>query len=524
MVFEGLWGWLRSLLHGKPKGQQKTGEHPRISSRPRTRNVDVARQPDSLPSEATRAREPRPLAGTSRRASQDGQQAVPEESAAPSAKQRPPLPKTIDLIIGLDFGTAATKVVVRSPWLPGHRARAVSFEELGHPTSPYLLPSRLRFADDGRICLNSNVPGVSMTNLKIALLDHAESNARAVRNAEPLGTAAAYLALVLREARQRFLRAEQEIYRRFEIRWAVNMGIPSRGYDDKSVCEEFLRAARVAWQLSWKSGPITSNHVADVLRQEKDGAGNADIPISVVPEVVAQAVGYARSPLRDAGLHLLMDVGASTLDVCGFVLRAAEGQDCYDLLTATVHRLGVLELHRQRLAAVLCERGKDRPEEFDPLAPLPEKLSDYHPGCPCGATDVDAQYREKLVRVLTRHLATLKKRRDPYSERWKTGLPVFLCGGGGVMRFFREAASQADNEFRKVMIAEPVRLRTLPKPEGLVNRDIDAGLFHRLSVAYGLSFDTFNIGSVTPPKEMEDIKVELRKRDYEKAYVSKDQV
>lgn len=520
MTFDNIWGWLKGLLAGAPKGKPDTRERSAVPPRSKTRVAGKRTRPNSLPSEVT----PSTTSHALESSPQERRRIVPDKSQSPSEQKKLAPRQTTDLIIGLDFGTAATKVVVRSPYLPGQRARAISFEQLGHRSSPYLLPTRLHVADDGSLHLGGNVPGVWQTNLKVALLDRSKYKDGTNQNADPLCIAAAYLALVLREARERYLRAEQDIYRRFEIRWAANMGIPSSGYNDQIIREDFLLAARLAWHLSWEEGPIDLNHLAARLHRMREQTTDTDLPVAVVPEVVAQAVGYARSPLRDTGLHLLVDVGASTLDVCGFVLRPAEGQDCYDLLTATVDRLGVLELHQQRLDALRCERGRKQFEDFDPLGPLPEVLAAYHPGCSCGATDIDAEFRAKVAHVITRHLATLKKRRDPYSQKWNTGLPLFLCGGGGMMGFFREAAGQADREFRKAMIAEPAKLRTLPKPTGLVNQDIDESLFHRLSVAYGLSFDAFNIGSVTPPDELEDIKVEADRRDYEKDYISKDEV
>jgi hypothetical protein len=61
--------------------------------------------------------------------------------------------EALDLVIGLDVGTAATKVVVRSPFYAGGRAVAVSFGDLGHRTSPYLLPTRLWIQSDGGLSL-----------------------------------------------------------------------------------------------------------------------------------------------------------------------------------------------------------------------------------------------------------------------------------------------------------------------------------------------------------------------------------
>ena len=70
--------------------------------------------------------------------------------------------------------------------------------------------------------------------------------------------------------------------------------------------------------------------------------------VDVVPEIAAEVVGYARSKHRREGLHVMVDVGASTIDICGFVLHAADGEDGdqYHLLTALVKRLGLHELHR----------------------------------------------------------------------------------------------------------------------------------------------------------------------------------
>ncbi len=523
MAFSGIWDWLKGFLGSSPAGEGEAGERSPASTS-RTEPSQVVEPVSSQPSGVSPPSASAPAQGSREIPTSGRPRVVSETSAIQNTQKKPTRRETTDLIIGLDFGTAATKVVVRSPYLRGQRSRAISFEQLGHKSSPYLLPTRLRVAHDGSIHLGGNLPGVWQTNLKVALLDREKSQNGAKENSDPLSMASAYLALVMREARERYLRAEQEIYRRFDIRWAVNVGIPSSGYDDQTIRADFLLVARLAWQLSWQEGAINLGQVSDLIRRRPEGNKGADLPVAVIPEVVAQAVGYARSPLRDTGLHVLIDVGAATLDVCGFVLRDAEGQDCYDLLTASVERLGAFELHQQRLAALQCKRDRQKENESDPLIPLPETLAEYHPGCSCAVPNVDADFRAKVARVITRDLALLKKHRDPYSDKFKAGLSAFLCGGGGMMGFFRVAAEEADEEFRKGMIAEPLRLRTLPKPEGLVNRDIDESLFHRLSVGYGLSFDSSNIGSVTPPGDLEDIEVESKKREYEQNFVSKDKV
>jgi hypothetical protein len=359
-----------------------------------------------------------------------------------------------------------------------------------------------------------------VTDLKVRLLDRVRCEEDTADEDDAMGRAAAFLALALREARARFLTAGHGTYGRFDVRWALNVGIPSAGYDDELIRKRFVRVARAAWKLSGGSESLRWDSVTEVLREERQ----PEVAIEIVPEVAAQAVGYARSTLRDPGLHVLVDVGASTFDVCGFVLHEREGQDRYELLTATVDRLGVRELHQRRLSVLECPNGRDGGRgAYDPLMPVGETLDDYHPGCGCSPPDVDAEFRHRATNVMMRHLIDLKRRRDPYSRRWEDGLPVFLCGGGSEMSLFQETVSDADRRFRSTMMARGLLLRTLPKPEYLTNEDVGDELFHRLSVAYGLSFDALNIGRVSPPRDAPDIPGPPR-RTNDDGFISKDQV
>jgi hypothetical protein len=82
---------------------------------------------------------------------------------------------------------------------------------------------------------------------------------------------------------------------------------------------------------------------------------------------------------------------------------------------------------------------------------------------------------------------------------------------------------EADARLRSGTTAQGLRLRTLPKPEQLVNADVEDVLFHRLSVAYGLSFDSPNIGGISSPGETPDLPPPPRRR-IDDDYISKDQV
>jgi hypothetical protein len=401
--------------------------------------------------------------------------------------------------------------------LPGSPAWAVPFGDLGHSSSRYLLPSRVRVGADGLFSLQGESDLPWATDLKVRLMKH---------NCEDMASPVAFLALAIQEVRARFLESEGPKYRRFEIRWSLNLGIPSAGYDGLEIRRNFLRAARAAWWLSLNGSKIAPSSTEAAVAHEASSAFDPGVSIEVIPEVVAQALGYARSHFRERGLHVMVDVGASTLDVCGFVLHERDGQDRYELLTTTVDRLGTAELHSRRLLALRCANGGSNAawQTADALVPLPLWPEGYHGECTCSPPDVDQSLQDQATRVVMRHLLDLRRRRDPNSPHWQTGLPLFLCGGGSGIAVFERAVSEADLRLRVATQTAGLRKRRLPRPEDLVNDDISDELFHRLSVAYGLSFVPWDIGQTSPPHAIDDIVRPRGRRDIGDRFVSKDQV
>jgi hypothetical protein len=493
----------------EPRRERSSGRHPMESATDRSEIRTTTTWPKPVPKGSRQPGSAGVEKGSNRR----------DEAHSGVEVPRPAHPSrgVVDLIIGLDFGTAGTKVVVRSAFLPGSPARAIAFGNLGHVSSKYLLPSRVRLGAGGHLFLQGESGMPWITDLKVRLMKH---------TADDLVLPVAYLALVIHDIRARFLEIAGDAYKRFDIRWSLNLGIPSAGYDDLEIRRNFLRAARAGWWLSMNESEITSSNTEAALAFETSPSFDPGISIEVIPEVVAQALGYARSHLRERGLHVMVDVGATTLDVCGFVLHDREGQDRYELLTTTVDRLGTSELHRRRLAALRCglTDGNGAGQISDALLPLPVWPRGYHGNCACNPPDVDHSLQEQATRIVMRHLLDLRRRRDPHSPRWQTGLPVFLCGGGSGITVFDRAVSEADWRLRSATRTARLVQRRLPQPEDLVNDDIPEELFHRLSVAYGLSFVPWDTGKASPPHEIDDIVRPDGPRDIGDGFVSKDQV
>jgi hypothetical protein len=90
------------------------------------------------------------------------------------------------------------------------------------------------------------------------------------------------------------------------------LGIPSKNYDEKETRSAFLTAARIGWWLSVRCNQITLDEASIVLKEASKPGVNSGFHldlIQVVPEVAAEVAGYARSPLRELGLHMILDIG-----------------------------------------------------------------------------------------------------------------------------------------------------------------------------------------------------------------------
>lgn len=420
----------------------------------------------------------------------------------------------VDLVIGLDFGTSSAKVAVRSPYLGRGRATAVAWPD-GHGGRSLLLPTNLsESAHDCRLRANAK-PSPSDRSLKVALMENPNS-------VEARAMAAGYLAWVLRMSRSHILSSQQETYGSHSLRWTLNLGMPSTGHDEQ-IRRGFEVAARAAWALSVRDRPPTrSEAVAAVNRlcpPDFDPESLLDLTgVDVVPEVVAEAARYAQSDERRNGLHFLVDVGAWTVDCCGFVLHESEGEDHWRILNAVVIPLGVLRLHHDRLKALADAGCAIHPEvppgDAGPFDPIPAHVRDYvaDKGAPSQeAALVDSDYSKKVVLALKKVLWDLKKRRDPHSPHWRDGLLVFVAGGGGRLSILRQAISSAETDVRR-HLANVADFRYADNAgDGGVpgssppneEKGVPTTVRERMGVAYGLSLP--NVGSITPPSDIDDV-------------------
>ena len=446
-----------------------------------------------------------------------------------------------ELVIGLDFGTSSSKVVIQAPDLPGRLSYAVDFGHLSKKSIPYLLPTKLWITPDGICTLGPRDGARMISDIKLELFSTNEQLTRVnspTRNKlSPEEMAAIYLALVLRFCRKWFLETKQNEFRHFgSFRWNFNLGVPSPCIENNEKNITFRRVGKAAWKLSTLSEELINPQRA------RTELVNVDVPeywdtdedfscdFDIIPEIAAGAVGYALSEHRREGLHVMVDIGASTVDVCSFKLYSQEGSDHYSLLLADVQQLGTMRLFNHRLTSLisLYERQlRGIRDAYDPMDPIDDDIESLllsHKQLNATIEEGKAQFKQHFLKMLKTVIWQTKLRKDPKSLVWSKGqLPILFTGGGSKMLFFRSAVDELDAWLKHYTKNNGINLLPIPVPASLTDSVKNTDEHQFFAVTWGLSHRAIDVGEVIPADCNPDIKLPPP-LDWRKRYVDKDQV
>jgi hypothetical protein len=435
-------------------------------------------------------------------------------------------PVTHELMLGIDFGTSSTKVVITDRTQLPVQSIAVPYCQ-GTGLDRFLLPSRLYESDEG-FSLKSG--GRSHANLKLALLNEPDVETAQIN-------VTAYLALAIRSARAWLYTERAQLYRHVNLLWGVCLGVPSERISDSLLSKTYELLGRAAWSLAALEGAIDRVTTRKALAAARSGASVDDsLDIRAVPEVVAQMYGFVQSSQFATARQrhfLLIDVGAGTVDAIVFGLnRGADGIVHIEPIMAKVRATGTMNLHRHRMVwwrQHLQDAGahqrwareiKAAELSTDEMAAIPQTYLGYWRGVKVelrgGAKCADDEFRKS---VRQQFQGVLYRCKDYFgtTDVHLQGLPLFLCGGGSRMQYY----GQLGDELRKIdgfKWMSAVR-QPLVKPRNLLAPGLGQADFDRLSVAYGLS--AVDYGGVRQPPP--PVRRQIRRRPGNEP-PSKDQV
>ena len=457
-------------------------------------------------------------------------------------KQSDGSPK-LEIVAGVDLGTSSTKVVLHVFNVPGEPAFAVPFDNLANEDlMKHLQPTRLFVSRDGSCSLKPAPEASLLTDIKIGLMQQPafpiKSSSGPPCREPATVVATAYLALILREACRWFVENKKNDFGNLSLDWSFNLGLPAAIDDNPELRKTFDSVGKAAWLVSQKDGTVTvanARRAIENVGKEWSMSGNQKCDFNLVPEVIAEVVGYARSRFRNDGLHLLVDIGASTLDVCSFILHQNDGEDHFPILTAEVKLLGAKQLHDARIKKIKrAIPDYDETNLFDvddPLCVVPDTAISYLPQgdspnetLKTAYNEAESMFAKNCQMLLHGMFMDLKRDRDPSSPRWSEAFPIFICGGASAMQTYQNILDSI-HEWLPTYIpsSKGIQKIRLPKPESL-QAEINNEDYHRLAVAWGLSHQSFNIGTYKRPSEIEDCEPPPIRNNIEDKFVSKDMV
>ena len=424
-----------------------------------------------------------------------------DELLRAGAASSPVVGEGLFVILGLDFGTSSTKMIVRLPYEAGEPTIAIPAPKPCRSyKDPYLWQTVLWLREGGTFYPWPETKATPLNTLKQGLIQgRSESEIPDLAGDIPTSRAqagVAYLTFIIRYVKGWLLRNRPDLFRGRKPVWFVNLGLPTASYDDQKLADPYRRIGAAALQLSKTNRPVTVEATRSFLAEPhvtKAGASAEAaeyLGVSVIPEAAAQMTGFAKSTRGAPGLYLLVDVGAMTLDACMFRLRQKPAtRDLYAFLAAQVRPLGVESFHW------FLREGK-----------------------------TDEEFRQQCNRTLQGIVWHTKSRRARLADNWNPGndVPVFLAGGGAANCIHREIVESLGPWLKKHTRNDGIRLLELPVPDSI---ELPSLLhdFGRMSVAWGLSYPPTEIGQIRPMSDIDDISppptVDISDR-----FISKDQV
>jgi hypothetical protein len=378
------------------------------------------------------------------------------------------------LLLGVDFGTAYTKIVWRH--LGGVR---VGVAPIG-PDGQSMAPSVVWVDCEGG--LHADYPGEARAErmLKMRL---ASGNPR---DGDPEDIAALCVFFVGSALRAGMAAASLAFRGASTSLYGAALGCPAEYCDDGRV-EVFQRVAAQAWRWAHDASAPRTLGALKIWMADEPSVEAAQL-FEARAEVAAAVDCFVMRPDAEIGRYVFLDIGAGTLDGACFKLYREVGRTRITVLATAVAPLGV-EMVAQRVGERTGQNA-DAPhlQLFEP-GPLPE--SDW------------GQVRSEIGGFIGR-LMTQARARDPLGD-WLSAadakprvwtsletqadlarrLPVFFGGGGMTSPFYRDTARRAGIGLANNYGIPRLALGEVAPPPGF--EGVHDAPFHRFAVAFGLT-------------------------------------
>ena len=220
-------------------------------------------------------------------------------------------------IVGFDFGTSSLKLAVRQPYKVGPNIGFLSVpDELRSGSHSHLWQTALWFDPESETFSLFPQSGMAvLEGFKTGIIG-GHGGAR-VHNDLPVTRAEAAIAYIALQMAHFFgwYAETRPLASGGERFLSINIGIPVAAHDDERAFKSFRHIVSAARELVPFAEQLA---LADVRKTHQSSSGSLPAGWELIPELTAAIAGYTSEPTSLDGTHVLIDVGASTLDIVAF--------------------------------------------------------------------------------------------------------------------------------------------------------------------------------------------------------------
>lgn len=443
-----------------------------------------------------------------------------------SGKEREESEIELEVIIGLDLGTSTVKAVINESTL--ENTIAVPFTE-AKGIEAYLLPTILYKDRTEQFTLETQDPPY-WSDLKSSLMD-------SPKNVDKQALLAIFLALVFKRIRGWYFERKRDDILDAKLYWQIIMGVPSNSADGE-LGQTWVKVGKAAWKLSKDREIPPLVQVMELLRQEV----KIDEIVKVKPEISALTYAIISKSIGENDRpFVLVDVGATTVDVCAFWFTKGKtrggqkGKYNTTIKLSKVEKYGTAVCHKQRInfwnEAIKNTLEREKTESLEKLKAslweeenllpdmmLPNSYRDYVAHASICGVEENKDPDSKIIGIVAR---LTREAIMAFGGRYKgKKVHVYVAGGGSRSEIYERAIERAVTHKKDhAELREPIKDLSIlfqdQNGDGALN---SAEVWLRLSTAFGLSQD--ELGDVGEDEQP----VIAKRKDFGDKYISKDQM
>lgn len=464
---------------------------------------------------------------------------------------------TVELNLGIDFGTRYTKVCVRNT--DTDESWVVRIGNARTLVDQGLILSQVAIQNDGkllggftddeweaRISKSSLSVVIDFIKMRLAQLDPKREASNWYTSALPkfkdvnlakpdiLENLCAYFLYRIILRTKRWIQAfNAEQFKNVEIQWSANIGVPVE-YCDSPALERFRRILYLAWHLCEKVPNHTgmtifdlNNHLQRIRKKDF-----TNTPCFAIPEIAGAIYSYTVSRQAKTGVYIFFDVGGGTIEGVAFRFHRRNGIAEIDFLAGIVEPVGVNAIAKWtvhddldlegRLERSIVRRGLailDAISEVSQKYKTPPAGSRFHIANKHRAiletvkkarTTRNRQENINLFFLLTlisaQHLIH-RQVSDVFHACYsrlaaQEAVRVFLGGGGMKSEYYSDTIPATYDVFRFDAAGIPMfTMLDVPLPSDFDMSGIGEDHFHRFAIAYGLSIPDYQAPPFNLPRQ-----------------------